>query len=120
MPGFHAAGHAVVKERVNAISLPTVKDIRRDSDLFPEGKRTNEFQELTQDAMNAVFELWNAEMDLASMGTRTSTTITQARRTTQRKANLKPLSSGSVNGMRNGGEVCWASLTTGSGSKAHH
>lgn len=41
---FPAAGHSVVKNRVNAIALPTVEDLRRDSDLFLEGTRTNEFQ----------------------------------------------------------------------------
>jgi hypothetical protein len=29
----------VVKERVNAIALPPVEDVRRDSDLFAEGMR---------------------------------------------------------------------------------
>lgn len=60
--GFPAAGHAVVKERVNAIALPTVEDIRRDSDLFLEGTRTNEFQELTQAAMKGGFQTRNGEM----------------------------------------------------------
>src|SRR5215471_11172917 len=49
--GIPAAGRVVVKERVNAIALPTVEDIRRDSDLFLEGTRTNEFQRLTRAAM---------------------------------------------------------------------
>ena len=31
---FPAAGHAAVKERVNAISLAPLEDFRRDSDLF--------------------------------------------------------------------------------------
>jgi enoyl-CoA hydratase/carnithine racemase len=65
--GFPAAGHAVVKERVNAIALPTVEDIRRDSDLFLEGTRTNEFQELTQAAMKGGFQTRNGEMDLARL-----------------------------------------------------
>ena len=52
---FPAAGHAVVKERVNALTLPTVEDIRRDSDLFLEGSRTAEFQALTQPAMKRGF-----------------------------------------------------------------
>jgi len=64
---FPAAGHAVVKERVNAISLPTVEDIRRDSDLFLEGTRTNEFQELTKAAMKRGFQTRDAEMDLARL-----------------------------------------------------
>src|SRR5882724_2232252 len=65
--GFPAAGHAVVKERVNAIALPTVEDIRRDSDLFLEGTRTDEFQELTQAAMKGGFQTRNGEMDLARL-----------------------------------------------------
>jgi len=64
---FPAAGHAVVKERVNAIALPTVEDIRRDSDLFLEGTRTNEFQALTQAAMKRGFQTRDAEMDLARL-----------------------------------------------------
>src|SRR5882672_2412273 len=53
--GFPAMGHAVVKSRINAIALPTVEDFRRDSDLFLEGTRTNEFQEVTQAAMKGGF-----------------------------------------------------------------
>jgi len=64
---FPAAGHAVVKERVNAIALPTVEDIRRDSDLFLEGTRTNEFQELTKAAMKRGFQTREAEMDLGQL-----------------------------------------------------
>jgi enoyl-CoA hydratase/carnithine racemase len=64
---FPAAGHAVVKERVNAIALPTVDEIRRDSDLFLEGTRTNEFQELTKAAMKRGFQTREAEMDLARL-----------------------------------------------------
>jgi enoyl-CoA hydratase/carnithine racemase len=62
--GFPAMGHAVVKERVNAIALPTAEDIRRDSDLFLEGTRTNEFQDLTKAAMRRGFQTRHAEMDL--------------------------------------------------------
>jgi len=65
--GFPAMGHAVVKERVNAIALPSVEDIRRDSDLFLEGTRTNEFQELTKAAMKRGFQTRAAEMDLARL-----------------------------------------------------
>src|SRR5258706_7933687 len=64
---FPAGGHAVVKERGNAIALPTVEDIRRDSDLFLEGTRTNEFQELTQAAMKRGFQTTDGEMDLARL-----------------------------------------------------
>ena len=64
---FPAAGHKVVKERVNAIALPTVEDIRRDSDLFLEGTSTNEFQQLTQAAMASGFQTREAEMNLAQL-----------------------------------------------------
>jgi len=65
--GFPATVHAVVKERVNAIALPSVEDIRRDSDLFLEGTRTNEFQELTKAATKRGFQTRAAEMDLARL-----------------------------------------------------
>jgi len=64
---FPAAGRAVVKERVNAIALPTVVDIRRDSDLFLEGTRTDQFQKLTKAAMKRGFQTRDAEMDLAQL-----------------------------------------------------
>ena len=64
---FPAAGHAVVKERVNAITLPSIEDIRRDSDLFLEGTRTNEFQQLTRAAMKRGFQTRDAEMNLGRM-----------------------------------------------------
>jgi len=64
---FPSTGHIVVKERVNAIALPTVEDLRRDSDLFLEGTRTNQFQALTQAAMKRGFQTKDAEMDLARL-----------------------------------------------------
>jgi enoyl-CoA hydratase/carnithine racemase len=64
---FPAMGHAVVKERVNAICLPTVDDICRDSDLFLEGTRTNEFQQLTAAALRNGFQTREAEMNLAQL-----------------------------------------------------
>jgi hypothetical protein len=57
----------VVKERVNAIALPTVEDLRRDSDLFLEGTRTNEFLELTKSALKRGFQTRDGEMDLARL-----------------------------------------------------
>lgn len=64
---FPAMGHAVVKERVNAICLPTVEDIRRDSDLFLEGTRTNEFQQLTAAALRIGFQTRETEMNLGQL-----------------------------------------------------
>ncbi|HXQ73440.1 MAG TPA: enoyl-CoA hydratase/isomerase family protein [Pyrinomonadaceae bacterium] len=64
---FPAMGHAVVKERVNMIGLPSVEDIHRDSDLFLEGTRTNEFQQLTQAAMENGFQTRAAEMNLSKL-----------------------------------------------------
>jgi enoyl-CoA hydratase/carnithine racemase len=65
--GFPAMGHAVVKERVNAIALPTVADIRRDSDLFLEGTRSPEFQGLTRIAFEKGFQTREAEMNLGQL-----------------------------------------------------
>src|SRR6266446_5883583 len=64
---FPAMGHAVVKERVNAIALPSVEDIRRDSDLFLEGTRSSEFQELTRIAFEKGFQTREAEMKLGQL-----------------------------------------------------
>jgi enoyl-CoA hydratase/carnithine racemase len=64
---FPAAGHAIVKERVNAITLPSVEDIRRDSDLFLEGVRGTEYQELMQFAMKCGFQTRDAEMNLTQL-----------------------------------------------------
>ena len=61
---FPAAGHAVVKKRVNMIALATVEDVRRDSDLFLEGTRTNEFQQLTRAALKRGFQTRDAELNL--------------------------------------------------------
>ena len=64
---FPAAGAAVVKERVNAVALPPIDDIRRDSDLFLAGTRTNEFQQLTETALRKGFQTRAAEMKLATL-----------------------------------------------------
>ncbi len=64
---FPATGHVVVKERVNAIALPSAADIRRDSDLFLEGVRTREFQDQMQAAMKCGFQTRDAELRLAQL-----------------------------------------------------
>lgn len=65
--GFPAAGQVVVKDRVNAIALPSIEDLRRDSNLFLEGTRSPEFQELTLTAMKRGFQTRDAEMNLAKL-----------------------------------------------------
>jgi enoyl-CoA hydratase/carnithine racemase len=64
---FPAAGRAVVKERVNAISLAQAGDIRRDSELFLEGVQSREFQDRTLAAMKHGFQTREGELDLAGM-----------------------------------------------------
>lgn len=65
--GFPAAGHSVVKERVNAIALAPVEDFRRDSDLFGEGVRNPEAQSRIQAAMKQGFQTRPAEMALGQL-----------------------------------------------------
>ena len=64
---FPAAGHAAVKDRVNAISLAPVEDFRRDSDLFGEGVRAPETQSLIAAAMKHGLQTRDAELSLARM-----------------------------------------------------
>jgi enoyl-CoA hydratase/carnithine racemase len=64
---FPAIGRKVVKERVNAIGLPSAEDIRRDSDLFLEGAGSPQFQERMTAAMKHGFQTREGELDLASM-----------------------------------------------------
>ena len=64
---FPAAGHSIVKERVNAISLAQIDDIRRDSELFLEGVKSREFQERTLAAMRQGFQTREGELDLARL-----------------------------------------------------
>jgi enoyl-CoA hydratase/carnithine racemase len=65
--GFPAAGHVVLKERVNAIALPSAEEIQRDSDLFIEGVGTSEYQGRMQAAMQRGFQTREAELDLPRM-----------------------------------------------------
>ena len=62
---FPAAGHAVVKERVNAIALAPAEDFRRDSDLFGEHVREPEAQSRIEAAMARGFQTRDGEMDIA-------------------------------------------------------
>jgi enoyl-CoA hydratase/carnithine racemase len=65
--GFPAAGHAAVKDRVNAISLAPTEDFRRDSDLFGEGVQATEAQRRIQAAMRRGMQTRDAELALAAM-----------------------------------------------------
>ena len=64
---FPASGHAVVKERVNAITLPPEEEIRRDSALFLEGVQIPEYQNRMQTAMKNGFQTKDAEMNLGQL-----------------------------------------------------
>jgi enoyl-CoA hydratase/carnithine racemase len=62
---FPAAGHSVVKDRVNAIALAPVEDFRRDSDLFGEEVRTPEAQRRIGVALKHGFQTRDGELDWA-------------------------------------------------------
>jgi enoyl-CoA hydratase/carnithine racemase len=61
---FPAAGHAVVKDRVNAIALAPTDDFRRDSDLFLQG--LPEAQPRLKAALEDGFQTRRAELALGS------------------------------------------------------
>ena len=63
--GFPAAGHVVVKDRVNEIALAPVEDFRRDSDLFGKGVQEPEAQSRIRAALERGFQSRDAEMALA-------------------------------------------------------
>jgi enoyl-CoA hydratase/carnithine racemase len=62
-----AAARAVLKDRVNGISLPHTDEFRRDSDLFLDRARDPESQRRTQIAMTRGFQTHDGEMALAKM-----------------------------------------------------
>ena len=64
---FPAAGHATLKNRVNAIALASTEDFRRDSDLFGEAVRTPEAQGRIRAAVERGFQTPEAERDLPRM-----------------------------------------------------
>jgi len=62
-----AAGQVAVKQRVNAISLASLEDFRRDSDLFGDSVGRAETQRLIRTAMKLGLQARDAELDLAAM-----------------------------------------------------
>ena len=64
---FPAAGRVVVKERVNAISLPPIDDIRLDSKLFLDGASTEEFKNVMQALIKRGFQTHEGELNLGKM-----------------------------------------------------
>ena len=64
---FPAAGHAVVKDRVNAVALAPVDDFRRDSDLFLEGVQGAEAQSRIGAAIERGFQTREWELELGRM-----------------------------------------------------
>jgi enoyl-CoA hydratase/carnithine racemase len=64
---FPATGHAAVKDRVNAITLASADDFRRDSDAFGEAVRDPQAQGRIREAMSHGFQTRDGEMTLDRM-----------------------------------------------------
>jgi enoyl-CoA hydratase/carnithine racemase len=64
---FPAAARVALKDRVNAISLASADDFRRDSDLFGDEVRKPESQKRIQAAMQRGFQTRAAELELGRM-----------------------------------------------------
>jgi enoyl-CoA hydratase/carnithine racemase len=64
---FPPAGHAAVKDRVNAIALAPADDFRRDSDVFGEGVGHPEAQTRIRTAIQRGLQTRDAEIDLAGV-----------------------------------------------------
>jgi enoyl-CoA hydratase/carnithine racemase len=64
---FPATGLAMVKDRVNAISLAPTEEFRRDSDLFGEGVGSPGAQKQLKAAFNSGFQSREAEMHLGRL-----------------------------------------------------
>jgi enoyl-CoA hydratase/carnithine racemase len=62
-----APGHAVVKDRVNAIALASAEDFRRDSELFGEGVGDPQAQTRIRAAMGRGLQTRDAEIDLSRL-----------------------------------------------------
>ncbi|GIG00079.1 enoyl-CoA hydratase/isomerase family protein [Catellatospora citrea] len=65
--GFPAAAHVMLKERVNAITLASTEEFRRDSDLFGEGMSSPEGASRIKGAIRHGFQTRDAELDLPRM-----------------------------------------------------